>query len=82
VASGASLIMLLALPFASHSPRSGSISVKVFLGILAGLSFHLINRLFSHMGLLNDWPPFLTAAAPSLVFLGVALYALKHLERR
>jgi len=76
------VIMLLALPFASHSPRSGSISMKVFLGILAGLSFHLINRLFSHMGLLNDWPPFLTAAAPSLVFLGVALYALKHLERR
>jgi lipopolysaccharide export system permease protein len=76
------VIMLLALPFAFHSPRSGSISVKVFLGILAGLAFHLSNRLFSHVGLLNDWPPFLTAAAPSLAFLGVALYALKRLERR
>lgn len=76
------VIMLLALPFASHSPRSGSISVKVFLGILAGLGFHLSNRLFSHVGLLNEWPPFLAAAAPSLVFLGVALYALKRLERR
>lgn len=76
------VIMLLALPFAFHSPRSGSISGKVFLGILAGLAFHLSNRLFSHVGLLNDWPPFLTAAAPSLIFLGVALYALKRLERR
>lgn len=76
------VIMLLALPFAFHSPRSGSISGKVFMGILAGLVFHLTNRLFSHIGLLNDWPPLLTAAGPSLVFLGVALYALKRLERR
>lgn len=76
------VIMLLALPFAFHSPRSGSISGKVFMGILAGLVFHLTNRLFSHIGLLNDWPPLLTAAGPSLAFLGVALYALKRLERR
>lgn len=76
------VIMLLALPFAFHSPRAGSISGKVFLGILAGLAFHLTNRLFVHVGLLNDWPPFLTAAAPSLAFLGVSLYALKRLERR
>jgi lipopolysaccharide export system permease protein len=76
------VIMLLALPFAFHSPRSGGIALKVFLGILAGLAFHLSNRLFSHVGLLNDWPPFVTAATPSLIFLAVALLVLKRLERR
>lgn len=76
------VIMLLALPFAFHSPRSGGIALKVFLGILAGLAFHLSNRLFSHIGLLNDWPPFVTASMPSLVFLTVALLVLKRLERR
>lgn len=76
------VIMLLALPFAFHSPRSGGIALKVFLGILAGLAFHLSNRLFSHVGLLNDWPPFVTAATPSLMFLAVALLVLKRLERR
>lgn len=76
------VIMLLALPFTSHSPRSGGIAVKVFFGILAGLAFHLANRLFSHVGLLNDWPPFFTAAAPSFVFLALALVVLKRLERR
>jgi lipopolysaccharide export system permease protein len=76
------VIMLLALPFAFHSPRAGGIALKVFLGILAGLAFHLSNRLFSHVGLLNDWPPFFTAAAPSLVFLAVALAVLKRMERR
>ncbi len=76
------VVMLLALPFAFHSPRSGGIALKVFLGILAGLAFHLGNRLFAHVGLLNDWPPFLTAATPSLLFLALALLVLKRLERR
>jgi len=76
------VIMLLALPFAFHSPRSGGIALKIFLGILAGLAFHLGNRLFSHVGLLNDWPPFITAATPSLLFLALVLAVLKRLERR
>lgn len=76
------VMMLLALPFAFHSPRSGGINLKVFLGILAGLGFHLSNRLISHVGLLNDWPPMLTALAPPLIFLALALAALAWLERR
>jgi lipopolysaccharide export system permease protein len=76
------VIMLLALPFAFHSPRSGGIALKIFMGILAGLAFHLCNRLFSYVGLLNDWSPFITAATPSLLFLGVALYVLRRMERR
>lgn len=76
------VMMLLALPFAFHSPRSGGISLKVFLGILAGLGFHLSNRLVAHVGLLNDWPPILTAVTPSLVFLGLTMGSIKWLERR
>lgn len=76
------VIMLLALPFAFHSPRAGGVALKIFMGILAGLAFHLFNRLFSHIGMLNDWSPFVTAATPSLLILGVALYALKRMERR
>ncbi|MEW6131886.1 MAG: LPS export ABC transporter permease LptG [Pseudomonadota bacterium] len=76
------VIMLMALPFAFHSPRSGSIALKIFFGILVGLAFHLGNRLFSHVGLLNDWPPFFTASMPSLLFLGIAVLVLKRMERR
>lgn len=76
------VMMLLALPFAFHSPRSGGVSARVFLGILAGLAFHLANRLFGHLGLLNDWPPFLSALLPSVVFLGLALAAINWVERR
>ncbi len=76
------VMMLLALPFAFHSPRSGGISIRVFLGILAGLAFHLLNRLFGYIGLLNDWPPLLAALLPSLLFLGLALGAIRWVEKR
>jgi lipopolysaccharide export system permease protein len=76
------VMMLLALPFAFHSPRSGGVSTRVFLGILAGLTFHLFNRLFGHMGLLNDWPPLLAALLPSAFFLVLALGAIRWVEWR
>lgn len=76
------VIMLLALPFAFHSPRAGGITTKIFMGILAGLAFHLCNRLFLHVGTLNNWTPFFTAAAPSMLFLAISLYAIKRMERR
>ena len=76
------VIMLLALPFAFHAPRAGGVATKIFFGIMAGLAFHLCNRLFSHVGLLNSWPPFLTALAPSLIFLAIAWHNLNRLERR
>jgi lipopolysaccharide export system permease protein len=76
------VMMLLALPFAYHSPRSGGTSIRVFLGILAGLGFHLLNRLFGYVGLLNDWPPFLAAVLPSVFIFVVALFAINQVEKR
>jgi len=61
--------------------RSGGISLKIFSGIMIGVSFQLINSLFSHLGLLNTWPPFATAALPSALFLLAAIGALLWVER-
>ena len=75
------VMMALALPFAYLHARSGGVSLKIFIGIMIGVSFKLINSLFSHVGLLNTWPPLATAALPSLLFLGLALVALWWVER-
>lgn len=79
----ATLVMLvLALPFASYQLRSGGVSAKIFAGIMVGLSFHLLNRLFAHLGLLNDWPPLFSAIVPTLVFMTAALGMIWWVERR
>ena len=75
------VLMALALPFAYLHTRSGGISLKIFIGIMIGVSFILTDALFSHLGLLSTWPAFLTAIAPSALFLLLALGALWWVER-
>lgn len=75
------VMMALALPFAYLHFRSGGVSLKIFIGIMIGVSFQLLNSLFSHIGLLNTWPPLATAVLPSAVFLLVAIGALLWVER-
>ena len=61
--------------------RSGGLSLKIFSGIMIGLLFHLVNNLFSHIGLLNTWPPIMTALTPSALFLLAAIASLWWVER-
>ena len=75
------VLMALALPFAYLHTRSGGVSLKIFIGIMIGVGFILINSLFSHLGLLSTWPAFFTAVAPSLLFLLLAIGALRWVER-
>ncbi|HEX5363670.1 MAG TPA: LPS export ABC transporter permease LptG [Gallionella sp.] len=76
------VMMILALPFASYRRRSGGVSAMVFMGIVLGLVFHFVGRLFASLGALNDWQPFISAAAMSVLFLFLGLAMLWWTERR
>jgi lipopolysaccharide export system permease protein len=49
---------------------------------MLGLAFHFLNRLCSHLVLLNDWPPVSGALVPTLLFLSVAVGMMWWQERR
>jgi len=76
------IMMLIAMPFAIQGPRAGGTSAKIFIGILAGLGFHLLSRLFGHLGLLNDWPAVVVSILPLLIFLAIALTGIRWVDRR
>ncbi len=76
------VMMLLALPFSAYQRREGGIGAKIFVGIVLGLSFHFIGRLFANVGALNEWSPLLSATAMSWLFLALALWMLWRTERR
>jgi len=76
------IMMLIAMPFAIQGPRAGGTSSKIFIGILTGLGFHLLSRLFGHLGLLNDWPVAVVSILPLLIFLAIALAGIRWMERR
>jgi lipopolysaccharide export system permease protein len=76
------VMMALALPFAYMHARAGMVGFKVFLGIMLGTFFHMLNNLFSHIGLLQHWPPITSAVVPSMAFLMAAMLMMWWVERR
>ncbi len=76
------VMMVLALPFAGQQHRSGGMGSKIFLGIVLGLAFHFIGRLFASLGALNNWQPLASATAMTGLFLLLGLGMLWWTERR
>jgi len=76
------VMMALALPFAYMQDRMGAVSIRVFAGIMLGIGFHMLNGLFSSLGVINSWPPFFSAITPSVLFLMAAAGMLWWVERR
>jgi lipopolysaccharide export system permease protein len=76
------VMMMLALPFAQFQRRQGGVGFRLFAGTMLGLAFWLIERLFSYLGVLNDWAPLFSAAFPLVVFVCVAVMMQYYIERR
>ena len=75
------VLLTLALPFAYMKVRAGGVGIKVFGGIMLGMSFQLFNSLFSNVGLLGSWPALLTALTPPLVYFLLAVFALRWVSK-
>jgi len=75
------VMVALALPYAYLHARSGGMSLKIFGGVMLGISFVLANHISSHLGLLHDWEPWLAAAAPSVLYLLLSMSAFAWLVR-
>ena len=76
------VMVVLALPFAYLHFRAGGITSYVFGGVLIGISFFLLNNVFGYIGNLQNWWPWLTAAAPGLIYSMFSLAAFGWLVLR
>ena len=76
------VMVVLALPFAYLHFRSTGISTFVFIGVMTGISFFLLNNLFGHFGNLRHWWPWLAAAAPGIIYSVLSLSAFTWLVLR
>lgn len=79
----AALVMVaLAVPFGYTHNRVSGVSLKIFTGVMIGIAFQMLNGLFSSLGVINSWPPVISALAPSALFLLAAIAMLRWVERR
>jgi lipopolysaccharide export system permease protein len=74
------VMLLLAIPFVFGSLRTGGAGQRLFIGLLIGVGFHLLNRTLNHMGIIYGLPPLLSASLPLLIFFGIALLALRRVK--
>lgn len=76
------VMVVLALPFAYLHFRSGGIAAYVFGGVMAGISFFMLNNVFGYIGQLQHWLPWITAAVPGLIYSLLSLTAFGWLVLR
>ncbi|NYT84094.1 LPS export ABC transporter permease LptG [Pollutimonas harenae] len=77
------LVMItIAAPISFMQTRRGGVGSKVFIGILLGVGFFMLNQLALNVGMLNQWAPWVTALLPNLGALGLALGALTLMENQ
>lgn len=77
------LVMLtIAAPISFMQTRRGGVGAKVFLGILLGTGFFMLNQLALNVSLLFNWPPVVTALLPNVGAMILALTAVFVMENR
>ena len=72
------IMLLLSLPFVFASQRAGGVGQKMFIGILLGIGYFLLNRLVTHLGLANGLSPAISTLIPLTLFSLIALFGLRR----
>ena len=68
-------------PFGFLQQRSGGITYKILAGIMLGILYQVLNKVFLHLGLLNDWSAFTSAVIPTALFFLASILMLAWVER-
>lgn len=76
------VMLTIAAPISFMQTRRGGVGAKVFIGILMGTGFFMINQLALNVGLLYKWPPVVTALLPNISAMLIALGCIWLMENR
>lgn len=70
------IMVCLGVPFIFGSLRTASTSARVLIGITIGFGFYMTNRFIGPLTLVYQWPPWVVAALPPLLFMTLCIYLL------
>jgi lipopolysaccharide export system permease protein len=73
-------MMLFAVPFVLGPLRNTGAGQRLFVGVLVGLLFYVINEVSANTGQLYGWNPLLSAGAPTLAFALIGLWRLQRIR--
>ena len=73
-------MMLFAIPFVLGPLRTAGAGQRLFIGVLVGLLFYVINEVSANTGQLYGWNPLVSAGAPTLAFTLIGLWRLSRVR--
>lgn len=76
------VMLTIAAPISYMQTRRGGVGAKIFIGILMGTGFFMLNQLALNVGLLYGWPPLVTALLPNSLAMAIALGTIYAMENR
>lgn len=77
----ATLVMLfLTIPFVLAHQRFVSMGQRIFLGIMLGMGFYMLNRGMSYVAVVYDLNPVISALIPASAFLAIGLWMLRRVQ--
>jgi lipopolysaccharide export system permease protein len=74
------VMLILAMPFLFGSQRGGGAGQRVFIGIVVGIVFFLLNRVLNELGIVYGIKPFISAFLPLFIFLLLSVFVLQRIH--
>ncbi|NQY86449.1 MAG: LPS export ABC transporter permease LptG [Colwellia sp.] len=68
------VMLLVALSFIFGPLRSVSMGARIMMGVVTGILFFVCNEVLGSLSLVYQFPPFIGAISPSILFISVAWY--------
>lgn len=76
--ASAIIMLIISVPFVFSGLRSVTAGQRVFIGMLTGIGFYLLNQIASQMGQVYNLNPLLASLTPGLVFLVLGVLAIRR----
>jgi lipopolysaccharide export system permease protein len=73
------IMLLISAPFVIGVKRGSSVGSRMMIGVVIGMGFNILDKITGHLGLIYELNLPLTAMAPSLVVLTLALLAIRRI---
>jgi len=71
-------MILLSICVVRCEARPMGLGQRVFIGALIGITFHLINQVSGHLGIVYGMPAFLSVCLPTVVIFSYIYYRLSN----
>lgn len=74
------VMMMLAIPFVFVSARSGTIGVRVLMGVIVSMGFYLLSQLSGQFSIVYRVPAWLGAFLPIAIFFMLGVWLLRRVK--